>query len=221
MNNPDYTKYTLDELREAISSIDENKYPGRVSLLHQEIKKRKNEINSSKGKSHKSNNTDIKIEAIEFVYRFKRISILLKIITLLFGLSLFVNYFLSQKVGVFSYKIILSFPGSSNIPDDVMLTIYSTVVILINTCFIISSIGSYFNSKIFNILLLFSWGLMSIGFKFWVFSWWPTPLFDLPLSIKFNLFSIGLGFKVNLISVFFFMWAAVLIPEMRKEILES
>ena len=45
--NPDYTKYTYDELLDAYSNIDRDKYPKRTQVLIKEIKKRKLEKSES------------------------------------------------------------------------------------------------------------------------------------------------------------------------------
>ncbi len=46
MPTPDYTKYNLEELRDALSQIDRERWPERVQLLDEEIKLRKTNASS-------------------------------------------------------------------------------------------------------------------------------------------------------------------------------
>ena len=46
MPTPDYTKYSLEELRDALSHIDRERWPERVQLLDEEIKRRKTNASS-------------------------------------------------------------------------------------------------------------------------------------------------------------------------------
>lgn len=46
MPTPDYTKYSLEELRDALSHIDRERWPERVQLLDEEIKRRRTNASS-------------------------------------------------------------------------------------------------------------------------------------------------------------------------------
>ena len=50
MNNggPNYSNYSLDDLNEALFSIDKDRFPDRVKQLESEIEKRKTELNTKK-----------------------------------------------------------------------------------------------------------------------------------------------------------------------------
>lgn len=220
--HPDYSKYSINELLEALNTIDESFYPERVKIIREEITRRKSERPKVEKKIESENESrEYKAAFIETIYFFKKNAVVLRIITFIFGLSLFLNYLFSLNISVFSYKLALSFPGLKSLEQSWIIAIFTIVVLTINGVFVIGAVGSYFNKKIFNTLIALAWGMMALGIELWLFKWWPTPFFDIPLPFKFSFFSVSFGFKINLITSFFFLWSIIIVPELRKELTSS
>ena len=217
MDLPDYSKYSIEELYEALNSINLNNYPERVEEIRKEIENRKGKKN--RFIQNKSNKKFPSFNFLRYIAHFRKTAILLQIISLLFGLSLFINFIFNLRLSAFAYKIGLSFPGFLDLKVNSRLFIFNILVISMNTSFIIGSIGSFLNKELFKILLAVAWGFMAFGFELWLFRWWPTPIYDIPISIVFDFFGIAIGFKVNIISVFFFSWASILVNKFRNDIL--
>ena len=115
----------------------------------------------------------------------------------------------------FSFRF--QFPGSSEINKEHLLLLVTIFIYTINLTFFVGSVGSFFKVSIFKYLLAISWGLMCIGIHLWRFMWWPTVSFDFPFGFNLTIFGLAIGFRINLLSAFFFTWTLTLIPEMIKE----
>jgi len=207
---PDYTKYSLDELYEALNTIDQDLYSERALIIQREIERRrdkKTRPKKSKPQTYESVNV---IDSLE-----KQINIL-RVITFTFGLSTFINYFWRLGIGLPGYTFTFSLPGFNSLDKAYILFTLNAMVIAINSLFMISPIIMFFEERLSVRLLVISWGLMALGFEFWLFMWWPTLSFDVPIGIKFTVFSVPIGFRVNLVSAFCLFWASIGIPEYRK-----
>ncbi len=215
MNKPNYSSYTLEELIEALNSIDKEMYPKRVQLIQMEIDKLRFKNNTIIEKDDSINsNKDINVE--QLIYPYVKMSIVLLIVSFLFGTSVFIYYITDLIYPEFSYSFTFSVPGFVNSPQLLKIVVLLTITIFFHSSLVIGSIGSYFNKKFFYLLGI-TWGLWSFGFQIWEFKWWPGIYYDKSFFFKFDLFGIILGMKFNLVPCFLFLWSLSNIAEFKKE----
>ena len=220
MNAPDYSKYSLSELYEALRTVDEEAYPERAERIRDEIRRRKraeDTAESKKVQAAKEHGT--KVDLSRTISALESSAIVLQIVSLLFGLGLFLSVLFGLNFSELGYSIKLSFPGSSKLSRHSLKILLILVSYPLNLSFVTSAIGSFFNVRFFVLLLAVNWAMMTFGFELWQFMWWPTPAFDQALGLRFNVFGLALGFKVNLLSSVFFIWSSLLVPEIHSQIL--
>ncbi len=219
MPEPNYDNYSLEELQEALATIDDYAFPERSDKIRAKIKGlQRNKtlpVKENRAEAH-SELPGKEIDLEKYLRFYTSAAPFLYLISLLFGLATFINCLI--PFGGFGYYITLQLPGIENLSSQALKVLFYSLIIPINSLFIISAIGSFIDRRISKLTLAICWGLFSFGFQLWQFKWWPTAQFDIPLSFGFDLFGLATGFKINLVSAFFFGWAAALSPEMRREI---
>ncbi len=214
MNNPDYSSYTIEELYEAISTIDKELYPERVNEINLQISKlKKTDINNSQNSKSKEINISLK----KAIRKLQQGSFFLQIISFLFGASILIYYITEKIYPDFGYSYTFRLPGFSILPNEIKNVLILSIAFIMHTGFIIASIGSYFNKNFFYIIALL-WGILTFGFQIWQFEWWPNLYYDKSIYFKFDLFGLVLGFKFNLLPCFLFLWSSINVSGLRKEI---
>ncbi|MCI0616982.1 hypothetical protein L0244_28740, partial [bacterium] len=192
----------MEELREALRTINEQVFPERAAKIRERIKYYENAKSILQAEAQSIvNNSDAseqKLDLQKYLKYFSKAAPLLYLVSLLFGISaLFAFLAGNYLVPGFGYQITLQFPGLQKLEFDTLKGVSYFLIITINSCFVISAIGSYFNNSFLMVLLALCWGFLSIGVQLWKFQWWPTAHFDFPISGTFNLFELELGFKLN------------------------
>ncbi len=141
MNNdgPNYSNYSLDDLNEALFSIDSDRFPDRVKKIESEIEKRKTELNTKKvmeniSETNELQNTNISefpnFNFEEKILRYKNTFFLFSIFGLLvgiiihfsaiIGINLFYksSYFMILNFGIFVVWIPSIFQMRQNLKKE-------------------------------------------------------------------------------------------------------
>jgi hypothetical protein len=212
MSAPNYSEYTLEELYEALRTIDMDSFPERVVIIKNEIASREVEQESQQEKRSQSENQAIDRKNFSrFLIPFRRGSIFLYTISLVYGLTIFIKMIFDINLSEFAYTIQFQFPGSGALDRETLPVLFNFIILPIHIGLIVGSIGSFFGNNFSRIILSILWGILAIGIQFWIFKWWPTLSFDQAIGFVFDLFGVDLGFKINVLTGFLFLWSSIFV----------
>lgn len=229
-NEPNYKKYTLEELKEALNSIDKSTYNARAELIQKEIENKLDEINKIelKGKEQINKKGDVNRSILKYInivaQKFVKYSFLLHIFSFVLGVSLLSSslFGFSLAFSKLGYSIEFYILGLFQLTSTIRYFIITIMAYLPIVGLIMSPIIYLFNKKISNILLLLFWSILTIGLKIVIFKWWPTLTFDIEFGFDFIVNEkYELGLKINLIAAYFLLWSSFLIPQFRNEIFKE
>ena len=220
MDIPDYSKYSISELYDALQHIDEESYPERVQIIKQEIDKKHGNSEKKKLSDEEYQSIIEKKELYLAIMKISKTHKPLKIITLVFGIMFFLTFFMNLSIPPFGYQLNYSFPGVASIDESLFSTIAQFLIFGVNLCFVLGGLSFIKDHNILREFLLFGWAILSFGFQIWQFSWYPSFYGNLSLSFNITLL-VELGVKLNFIPFLFFIWVLLINPEYRKRILDN
>lgn len=175
MNDPDYSSYTLAELRDAHRHIDRDAYPERFTVLEQELQTRE------AAEPVRSPNQDP-----ETGLSFQDIAIArstlhgIHILTLLVVINQLAQAVLGESVPLLIFRVSLdplSGPAALGLLSSVATWI--VFVLLALGCLAIKS-----RRRIFRVVQTVGWGLLSIQVLLPAVSWWPMALGNFTVGIE-------------------------------------
>jgi len=218
LSSPDYTQYSLEQLYDVLDHINRITYPDRVEVIKNEIEKRQNsnEVGELETPKPKGQSKEEQIEFHSFILRTIQISIVLKLITLFFGIALLIGLIWGFSIQYVGYQITFSFPGIEQIDQENILFIAKILVYIISSTFFVGGLSTFFKKEFFDFFIIISWGILTLGFQIGDFVWWPTFLSNFSFQFTFEII-FKFGIKLNFASLFFLMWAIIINPKAREE----
>ena len=220
MTGPDYSKYSKNELLEALSSIDKNLYPERVKNIKSELENRNPEDSEIKEETKPSVKLDFnKAKAFkDFILYFEKGSYFLDIFSFVFGIVILIAFSFKKLFLALGSEITINIPGLSAISNSFNKYFIIVIFVCLHLGLILGSLRKIFKKIIFDYLLAISWGLFAIDFQFGPFLWQTKITYDTPFGMYFNLFGINFEFGINLYCTFFFLWTVISVPELRRQL---